>query len=367
MPKNKFQDVIFTILMAAVMVYGMVCYNISLETGGLRDAVFAMALLALDSMHFTQTRIATIDSYVVFFIMVMYLFMIRYVQMSFFREPLWKTLIPLGLSGLFMGFAWASKWTGIYASAGLAFLFFLTVYWRAREYFSAEDREKVRGFARKLAITLGCCVVFFVAVPLVIYYCSYYWQMLPSGGLTVQKVLDLQITMFNYHNDLEATHSFASPWYEWPLIVRPMWYYSGADFMPADMVSSISCMGNPAVWWTGLAALIVCLWRLAAERKVNQGMFIVAVGFASQYLPWVLISRCTFIYHYFASVSFLILAIVFVLERIRARDARAFKGASIFLVAAAAVLFAMFYPLESGMPVARSYAMLLRWFNWYNF
>ncbi len=327
----------------------------------------AMALLALDSMHFTQTRIATIDSYVVFFIMVMYLFMIRYVQMSFFREPLWKTLVPLGLSGLFMGFAWASKWTGIYASVGLAFLFFLTVYWRAREYFCAEDREKVRGFARKLAITLGCCVVFFVAVPLVIYYCSYYWQMLPSGGLTVQKVLDLQITMFNYHNDLEATHSFASPWYEWPLIVRPMWYYSGADFMPANMVSSISCMGNPAVWWTGLAALIICLWRLAAERKVNQGMFIVAVGFASQYLPWVLISRCTFIYHYFASVPFLILAIVFVLERIRARDARTFKGASIFLVAAAAVLFAMFYPLESGMPVARSYAMLLRWFNWYNF
>ena len=48
------------------------------------------------------------------------------------------------------------------------------------------------------------------------------------------------------------------------------------------------------------------------------------------------------------------------LERIRARDARTFKGASIFLVAAAAVLFAMFYPLESGMPVARSYAMLHR-------
>ena len=44
MPKNKFQDVIFTFLMAAVMVYGMVCYNISLETGGLRDEVFATAL-----------------------------------------------------------------------------------------------------------------------------------------------------------------------------------------------------------------------------------------------------------------------------------------------------------------------------------
>ena len=327
----------------------------------------ATLLLALDSMHFTQTRIATIDSYVVFFIMVMYLFMIRYVQMSFFREPLGKTLVPLGLSGLFMGFAWASKWTGIYASAGLAFLFFLTVYWRAREYFAAENREAVRGFARKLAVTLGCCVVFFVAVPLVIYYFSYYWHMLPSGGLTVRKVWDLQITMFNYHNGLNATHSFASPWYEWPTIVRPMWYYSGADFMPSDMVSSISCMGNPAVWWTGLAAMIACLLHLAASRRVDHGIFIVVVGFASQYLPWVLISRCTFIYHYFASVPFLILAIVLVLSRIRARNARACRYASIALVGAAAVLFAMFYPLESGMPVARSYAQLLRWFNWYNF
>ena len=44
MPKNKFQDVIFTILMAAVMVYGMVCYNIALNIGGLNDAVFGMAL-----------------------------------------------------------------------------------------------------------------------------------------------------------------------------------------------------------------------------------------------------------------------------------------------------------------------------------
>ena len=44
MPKNKFQDVIFTFLMAAVMVYGMVCYNISLELGGLNDGVFLMAL-----------------------------------------------------------------------------------------------------------------------------------------------------------------------------------------------------------------------------------------------------------------------------------------------------------------------------------
>ena len=32
-----------------------------------------------------------------------------------------------------------------------------------------------------------------------------------------------------------------------------------------------------------------------------------------------------------------------------------------------ALLFAAFYPLESGLPALRGYANLLRWFNWYNF
>lgn len=44
MPKNKFQEVIFTVLMAAVMVYGLICYNISLELGGMSNRVFSMAL-----------------------------------------------------------------------------------------------------------------------------------------------------------------------------------------------------------------------------------------------------------------------------------------------------------------------------------
>ena len=37
MPKNKFQDVIYTIIMASVMVYGMVAYNIVLNTGSMQD------------------------------------------------------------------------------------------------------------------------------------------------------------------------------------------------------------------------------------------------------------------------------------------------------------------------------------------
>lgn len=43
MPKTKFQSVIFTILMAFTMVYGMICYNIALNMGGMSNEVFLKA------------------------------------------------------------------------------------------------------------------------------------------------------------------------------------------------------------------------------------------------------------------------------------------------------------------------------------
>lgn len=50
MPKNKFQDVVFTIIMATVMVYGMVVYNVALNTGGVTGQSFLLALHELPVM-----------------------------------------------------------------------------------------------------------------------------------------------------------------------------------------------------------------------------------------------------------------------------------------------------------------------------
>lgn len=50
MPKTKFQDVVFTIIMVIVMVYGMVCYNISVAIGGISNVVFLEALKELPIM-----------------------------------------------------------------------------------------------------------------------------------------------------------------------------------------------------------------------------------------------------------------------------------------------------------------------------
>ena len=91
------------------------------------------------------------------------------------------------------------------------------------------------------------------------------------------------------------------------------------------------------------------------------------IGFLSQYLPWVLVPRSTFIYHYFASVPFIILATVLLLNYLRTRAPRASRPVWIGYLAIVLLLFIGFYPLMSGAPVSRDYAMLLRWFNWYNF
>ncbi len=393
-------------------------------------AAIATFLLAVDCMHFTQTRIATIDTYGVFYIMLMYLFMFRYCQMNFFTDDFKKTLIPLGLCGISMGLGIASKWICIYAAVGLAILFFFTLGRRYLEYRSAvtsggtspEEEKARKNFWKYFCITGAFCIVFFIVIPLLIYYFSYYWYMKPMGGLSVESVWKAQLSMFNYHSGLtNDTHSFASPWYEWPLIVKPMWYFSGTEFMPAGVVSSISCMGNPAVWWCGAAAMVFVLFKLMpylllgidwvlavfpiprsvrlkrfyalAEkirrrrekdenvRQNDRNYLYVAIGFAAQYVPWMLVPRSMFIYHYFASVPFIIIAIMLVSKWMKEKNDVRIKAAAdgetpiliprvpmlVVLMAAALVLFIAFYPLMSGTPVARSFAMYLRWFNWYNF
>ncbi len=50
MPKNKFQEVVFTLLMVIVMVYGMIVYNVAWHMGGVSGATFLAAISELPVM-----------------------------------------------------------------------------------------------------------------------------------------------------------------------------------------------------------------------------------------------------------------------------------------------------------------------------
>ena len=47
MPRNLFQEIVFTVMMVFVMVYAMICYNIALNIGGMTNEVFLLAFKEL--------------------------------------------------------------------------------------------------------------------------------------------------------------------------------------------------------------------------------------------------------------------------------------------------------------------------------
>ena len=195
-----------------------------------------------------------------------------------------------------------------------------------------------------------------------------------NGGKLWWAFWNYQTTMFNYHAHLEATHSFASPWYEWPFDIRPIWYFAQDNW---NGYSTISSFGNPLLWWGCLPALAAAAYLWWKERP--RWAAVVLAGFGSVYLPWVLVPRLTFIYHYFTAVPFLVVALcgVFSLLYEKGPFARRLtfpgglecQGATLLLAAFAAgclLLFAVYFPVLSGAPTTREYADALELFDsWY--
>ncbi len=340
-------------------------------------AALACVLYAFDFMHFTQTRIATIDVYISFFVLLMYLAMYRYSCLSFYDTPLVKTFLPLGACGLFMGLGIACKWTGVYAGAGLAVLFFGVLFRRYREYLYAKQTPEgctsgiphsaiLTKFKPDATRTILFCILTFVLVPALIYLLSYIpFSDGTEDGLLLQ-MLHNQESMFRYHSSLDAVHPYSSPWYEWPIIRRPIWYFSGVVTGAAGaggIREGISAFGNPLVWWAGIPAALYML-ILTIQKKDRTAAFLLT-GYLAQYLPWFFVTRITFIYHYFPSVIFVVLMIVHGIAQWKKRLGRRRFAALLILYGASVVgLFLLFYPVLSGQPVDSAFVdRFLRWFD----
>ncbi len=326
-------------------------------------------LLAVDFMHFNQTRIATIDTYGVFFTLAMYFFMYRWLFPASQAEPGSRPdaegrPLDLALAGLCFGLGAASKWTCLYAGAGLGLLWAL--HWIAR--FAREGRAVRRLFGCNVCF----CLVFFVLVPAAIYYAAYYPYGIARGlgggpGMYFTRdyariVLDNQSYMFGYHSHVNATHPYSSRWYQWLLDVRPILYYLDYN---GSARSSFGAFVNPVLCWAGLPALFV-LGRRALAKRDRQALFLL-LAYLAQLVPWIFITRVTFEYHYFPCSVFLVLALGYVFALMRGRAER-WRIPVWVLTAAAAALFVFFYPALWGAELDTQRASLLyRWFSTWPF
>jgi Gpi18-like mannosyltransferase len=338
---------------------------------GTREAgLLCSALMGLDFMTYVQSRLATVDIFAVLFIVLMYYFMFRFYLMAEVAHK--RAMIDLALSGLFFGLGAATKWLCLYGGLGLGIIYLHRLYRESRSLPlqktpQGKDKKRKQQDAvpiRPLLIKYALYgLVFFVALPIVIYTMSFIpFMMLPGPGHDLLSVFDYQIHMYQYHKSVKGSHPFASRWWQWPLIIKPMWLYMGED-LPAGKAASIVTMGNPVIWWSGLIGVLVLLYLGVVKKALPVVGGLIIVGVASNYGPWVFVPREVYIYHFFATVPFMVLGLVYWLRLFGSVASKSVKYIPYGFVGCSLLLFVVFYPILSGMPIDKTYMQHLRWFN----
>ncbi len=163
----------------------------------------------------------------------------------------------------------------------------------------------------------GCLVV----IPVVVYVISYLpWAAVEGhqiiggfpAGHTGQTLIGLTGEMYRYHNNLTAAHPASSPWWAWPLNLKPVWFYQGG--FANGTSGAIYDAGNMVVWWLGIPAMSFVAWQ--AFRRRSLGLALILVGFLAQWISWARIDRAAFQYHYYTSVPFIVMGLAYLVAEV---------------------------------------------------
>ena len=176
-------------------------------------------------------------------------------------------------------------------------------------------------------------------------------------------MFSMQVDMFKYHAELVATHPYDSPWWSWPLELRPVWYYfSGKN----GIISGIWAIGNVFIWWASVPAFItlLCLaWRERSPRIVTIAPYLLLVAYGvGQWLAWGVKSRAlNFMHYYFECIPFACIALAYLGWRMWVSESGSFatrRLRRVFVAGYASALvgwFLFYYPLLSAHPVSEWY------------
>ena len=188
-----------------------------------------------------------------------------------------------------------------------------------------------------------------------------------------------QLLSFHAENTDEKTHPYESRWFTWPLVVRPMGYYfksaenSMIELDEKTVFTSVHLLPNPVLYWCSFVAVIILGGRLMLStaklidsKLIDSNylfMFFVILGYLGNFLPWSLVSRSTFIYHYQPSSGFAFLALAFLMTEL-IEDKKQF-GSQLYLLILIMICLSGFYwiPLQLGLSITSDYFYRLMWFK----
>jgi dolichyl-phosphate-mannose-protein mannosyltransferase len=392
---NPFGWRILGVFAAAAMIPLMFLFGKRMFKSSLAGFIAAF-LLTFDFMHFSLARLATGEIYLLLFSLLMFYFAFEFFskreECAAGEEDVKNgAATSLFLSIVCFGLGFAVKWTALFGLIAVLILVAVNNIQTKRPLLS-DSKTIVAGLLVSAAIYIATYIPYMLSgeghglidihrLPLYIGYLSEY---VTSGTISASPidsltVFDLQLRMFGYHAGIEATHPYSSPWWSWPLMLKPLWMYSNT--LSGGTVSTITLMGNPALWWGGIPAVILIgalfvarTIKKTGEARNNFVLLFILVPFLIQWLSYALIARILFIYHFVANVPFMIFAVTYWLQLpfekdwpSRRRTGRIAKGLVIAFLAVVVVLFVLFYTVISGYPVAYEYKESLRWLSGWAF
>jgi len=243
----------------------------------------AAALFALDGLHLVMSRVALLDIFLMFFILISFYLILR--------DNLW-------LSGVIIGLASATKWSAVFV---IPLLILLTV-----------------NLSRANLATWGKRFSQFVLTPIGIYLLSWSGWIFSSKGWArdsgsnlFSSLWNYHVEIMNFHRGLTEQHTYAANPWSWLVLGRPTsFYYETPKNCGAQSCSQeILAIGTPILWWAGIFAIAITVGLLIANRD-RISAFILA-GIAGTYLPWFFIqNRTTFYFYAIAIFPFIVLALI---------------------------------------------------------
>lgn len=137
--------------------------------------------------------------------------------------------------------------------------------------------------------------------------------------------------MWKFHHGLSSPHDYQSQMWDWIIQRRPVsFYWQGTGEAPKkcgslSCVEAITSIGNVAVWWLGLLALIVVI--LAAIMRKDWRAWAILSGYGAMWLPWLsYTNRTIFQFYAVAFLPYVVLALTYAVGVAAQLLGRAYAG-----------------------------------------
>lgn len=305
-------------------------------TGDALTARIAAFILTLDSLTMVLSRTAMLN---VPMLLLMTLSFLAYLCAD---PKSGESSRPYFFSGLFLGLALATRWFA-YLTAVLVGLCLL------RDFFAIDGPAR-----RRLARNV---LVYYVGLVLLVYF-SVHLVIPCLKGMTFADIWKIQLADFKFHTTKFPEHRYGSPWYSWPYMARPVWFYFRNS---RRVTTAITTLGNPAVYWLMPAAALF-LARMVVRRTDVRASGLVLTGLLASWLPYALIGRITFFHYFHTAAPFIAIG----LAMLCARAWRRLPGGKVVVAAYLALvlaLFAFWYPIQTAMRVPVTFYWAHTWFR----